>query len=889
MAALGSGSYTTQFAYNNQNQPQQITYPSLDSNNPTIAFSYDRLGRLAAVGYPDPNDGVIDPSNPPPAPSQRYAFYQYDLNGRLLNATMNTAPQIQQFLRTYSYNANGWLTGIADPYFNEQVGYMGADALNYLNGTIANYTVQYNPSANWTTPPLAVYASFAYDNYGRLITEKVQTPTGIALDGWSGSIAAYDANGNMGTLTQGQTSTAYSYATDGAPPVQVSNQVTTLGANVQNSVNFDNVAPSQQSANGWWWGSNNGGPSGTGVTQTQHPPNLVQSLELTGGSLGHYEVFRLNTFLPPTATLTLSWQVLTGAGYGQEIGAAAWFAVLYTAEGETVSVPIAAIPAANSWQTQTAQIPLAAWAATYGGGNVVQMGLELRNQSRTANGSTGPSIFIAAPSLTGSISAPAYQYDRDGNITQAMARSLYVLNYDAVTGLTRSIQIGSSTGNLLNFSYGLDDNRTLKTYQTSGGSPTVLSQALTLTGLDGQPLAERVTTGTNTNVQYFIPGIGGSAAIIANGSPKILLRDHLGSLRVVVDSETAAVDNSFDYLSFGGMIRASNQPEVSRLFTGQDLDQETGLYDYRARLYDISLGRFYAVDAAGGYASPYSYVGNDPLNRVDPTGNVIQFFSPLLYIFRDYGFFANKLQHISVKEKEWLHESRFEFISRMSPYALSHLWSDNIVDEKKRNAMAHFLWQFNIQQMHGTSVTRFLANLHETEKPGPLWDTIADKINNEIAFRRADAVRNEWSWLYHTTVLSMLVSKKMVDYLRDSIFGPQWSGVHSWLSLSWLTPWEAANYAFEEEWNAGHLAQATTNDESFRKILSDKATANKYFLIPINYLYQTWGVRPADYLNTAEVNALQGVVDWPKEWPKLPASLRNYVEYRFSNTTRTDL
>lgn len=622
MAALGSGSFTTNFAYNNQNQPQQITYPALDSNNPEIAFSYDRLGRLAAVGNPNPNDGVIDPSNPPPAPSQRYAFYQYDLNGRLLTATMNTAPLVPQFTRTYSYNANGWLTGIADPYFTEQLGYMGADALNYLNGTIANYAVQYNPSASWPTAPSPINSSFAYDNYARLITEKAQTPNGIPLDGWSGSLAAYDANGNIGTLTQGQTSTAYSYASSGAPAVQVSNQVTTLAANVQNSINFDNVAPNQQSANGWWWGSNNGGPSGSGVTPAQHPPNLAQSLEVTGGSLGHYEVFRLNTFLPANATLTLSWQVLTGAGYGQVIGSAAWFAVLYTAGGETVSVPIAAIPATNVWQTQTAQIPLAAWAATYGGGNVVQVGLELRNQCRTANGSTGPSIFIAAPSLTGSISAPSYQYDHDGNVTQAMARSLYALNYDAVTGRTSSIQIGSSTGNLLKASYGLDDNRTLKTYQTSGGSPTVLSQTLTLTGLDGQALAERVTAGANTNVQYFIPGIGGLAAIIANGASKILLRDHLGSLRVVVDSATGTVENSFDYLSFGGLIRASSQPEVSRLFTGQDLDQETGLYDYHARLYDTSLGRFYAVDAGGSCTSPYAYVSNNPVNLVDPSGEV---------------------------------------------------------------------------------------------------------------------------------------------------------------------------------------------------------------------------------------------------------------------------
>ena len=163
---------------------------------------------------------------------------------------------------------------------------MGADALNYLNGTIANYAVQYNPSASWPTAPSPINSSFAYDNYARLITEKAQTPNGIPLDGWSGSLAAYDANGNIGTLTQGQTSTAYSYASSGAPAVQVSNQVTTLAANVQNSINFDNVAPNQQSANGWWWGSNNGGPSGSGVTPAQHPPNLAQSLEVTGGSLG---------------------------------------------------------------------------------------------------------------------------------------------------------------------------------------------------------------------------------------------------------------------------------------------------------------------------------------------------------------------------------------------------------------------------------------------------------------------------------------------------------------------------------------------------------------------------------------------------------------------------
>ncbi len=51
-------------------------------------------------------------------------------------------------------------------------------------------------------------------------------------------------------------------------------------------------------------------------------------------------------------------------------------------------------------------------------------------------------------------------------------------------------------------------------------------------------------------------------------------------------------------------------------------DSLTGYYDFLSRSYDPVLGRFFAVDPAGQFSSPYTGMGNIPHMGVDPNGEV---------------------------------------------------------------------------------------------------------------------------------------------------------------------------------------------------------------------------------------------------------------------------
>jgi RHS repeat-associated protein len=56
--------------------------------------------------------------------------------------------------------------------------------------------------------------------------------------------------------------------------------------------------------------------------------------------------------------------------------------------------------------------------------------------------------------------------------------------------------------------------------------------------------------------------------------------------------------------------------------TGREHDPDSGLYYYRAKYYDPTIGRFLTEDPKGFKAgvSFYAYCKNNPINANDPTG-----------------------------------------------------------------------------------------------------------------------------------------------------------------------------------------------------------------------------------------------------------------------------
>jgi RHS repeat-associated protein len=230
-------------------------------------------------------------------------------------------------------------------------------------------------------------------------------------------------------------------------------------------------------------------------------------------------------------------------------------------------------------------------------------------------------------------------YDSDGN-------TLWTTNGGAATGpyyYNVEDRLTNFNNGAVMLWYDGDGNRVKKTagstnffYLVDDRNPSGYAQVL----------EEWTASGGTTNLSRVCNwGLALISQRESSGPVYYFIPDGHGSTRLLTDTNVAVV-NTFSFDAYGNLIASNGPPQTAQLYCGEYFDPHLGLLYLRGRLDNLQTGRFLTKDSFdGGQEDPltlhkYLYAGDDPVNKVDPSGEEYEAVGMLAVADIFSGFFA---------------------------------------------------------------------------------------------------------------------------------------------------------------------------------------------------------------------------------------------------------
>ena len=577
-------------------------------------------------------------------PGLETTFYEYDAEGRLSARVSGEGARARR--ARFEYSAEGWLSAVTNAL--GQTTSIASDALgrttrlDSADGASTRFGYDAAGSLTLLTPPGQAAHALSYDARGLLGT---YTPPELS-NGATPSQYEYDADGQLvRSLLPGLAPLVYTYGGSGLlesatlPEGELRFAYDPAGLRVVSASAPSGVTLAYDYDGSLETLASFAGPVQGQVARTYNADLFVTGIAVNGTHVAY--TYDADGLITRAGNLRLAYDAANGLLTSTEL-ADTVSTHGYTSWGELATLRV----------TTDARAVYGADYSYDALGRISAVSETLAGTSVLTEYSYDP-VGQLTQVLTDGVVTAGYSYDPDGNRRSVTSGTAVVdASYDAQERLLSygdSRYTYSPRGTLESrrnadgtTSYTFDSAGNLSAVTlASGSSIGYLSDALgrrVQRSVDGavthgwlyqnelSPVAELDAAGTVLSRFVYASSAHVPDFMLRAGTTYRIISDLRGSVRLVVNAANGSVAQRIDYGPFGEVIADTSPGFQPFGFAGGLYDPATGLVRFGARDYDPEVGRWTSKDPiafGGGQANLYAYVGNDPVNAIDPSGAIV--------------------------------------------------------------------------------------------------------------------------------------------------------------------------------------------------------------------------------------------------------------------------